>query len=204
MSTPEQRLRMAEAIKDFEARRNPRTHNLEVYNLPEGDGGGRYEVAGINEKYNKEVCDQLVALVNAGRYAEAEVLATDFIARDTDVVADWSLIPAVEFYLRDSKFNRGATGAATIVQLALGVKIDGKVGDDTRTALAAAERDPADLLQKMRAAREVYEGKTYPWKKHARDESSKFWKGLINRWNKALVIARTFPMSVGAGPTPSP
>jgi hypothetical protein len=53
MSTPEQRMRMAKQIVDFEARRDKKGH-LQVYKLPDWDGGGRYEVAGINEKYNRK------------------------------------------------------------------------------------------------------------------------------------------------------
>ena len=45
---------------------------LEVYQLPSDDGGGRYEVAGINERFNKTLCDGLVSLVRAGQQAEAE------------------------------------------------------------------------------------------------------------------------------------
>ncbi len=198
MGTPEQRLRMAETIKNFEARRNRRTKQLEIYWLPKGDGGGKYEVAGINQKYNKKVCDRLVALLQAGRFAEAEKLASEFIAKDTDRVADWCAIPAIEFYLRDCCFNRGATGAATILQIALGVDITGRVDASTRAALVAAAARPAAFLNALRAARETYERSTYPWKKHARDESSKFWKGLANRWNNALAAARKFPMSAGA------
>jgi hypothetical protein len=48
MKTPEQRRRMAAAIVDFEARRDPH-RRLTIYGLPPGDGGGRYEVAGIDE-----------------------------------------------------------------------------------------------------------------------------------------------------------
>ena len=106
MSTPEQRLSMAKAIVNFEARRDSKGH-LKVYKLPASDGGGRYEVAGINERYNKEVCDQLVELINQGQYEKAEELATEYIASDTDVVISWAKVPAVEFYLRDSAFNRG-------------------------------------------------------------------------------------------------
>ena len=34
-----------------------------------------------------------------------------------------------------------------------------------------------DLLGKLRAARERYE-------RRSRDESSKFWAGLVNRWDR--------------------
>jgi hypothetical protein len=49
---------MAAAILNFESRRDCKGH-LMVYILPAGDGGGRYEVGGINERYNKAVADAL-------------------------------------------------------------------------------------------------------------------------------------------------
>jgi peptidoglycan hydrolase-like protein with peptidoglycan-binding domain len=194
MSTPEQRMQMARQIVDFEARRDKKGH-LQVYKLPADDGGGRYEVAGINERDNKEVCDHLVDLIEAGKYDEAEELATEFIASDTDVVIAWSRLPAIEFYLRDSVFNRGHAGAAKILQMALGVEPDGVVGPRTRAVLAVAERDPDRLLNDLRAARERYEHDVV-----GRDARSKFWKGLVNRWDNALKFARTF---LPVAPTPA-
>ena len=197
MSTAEERRRMAAASVNFEARRDSKGQ-LMVYKLPPGDGGGRYEVAGINERYNKQTCDVLVSLVKAGRFDEAEALATDFIAEDTDRAAAWTSIPAIECYLRDSVFNRGAGGGARILQRALGVHDDGAVGQQTRAAEAAAESDPAGLLRRLRTAREQYERDVVH-----RNEKSKFWKGLVNRWNNALDIAKTFPMTSTRG-APAP
>jgi peptidoglycan hydrolase-like protein with peptidoglycan-binding domain len=208
MSTPEMRRRMAAEIVNYEARRDAKGH-LAVYNLPKGDGGGRYEVAGINERYNKETADALVELIGQKKFAEAEALAVDFIAQDTDRVSSWSNIPSVEFYLRDCCFNRGLGGAARILQRALGIKDDGAVGYATRAALAAAEKDPNALLTALRAAREQYERDVVGYRKE-------FWQGLVNRWDKALKTAKTFPstplisaasipMSTPmAGPLPSP
>jgi hypothetical protein len=90
VTTAEERLRMAAAIVDFDARRD-QNGKLKVYRLPPEDGGGRYEVAGINERYHKQVCDSLVALIEAGRPDEAEKLAIEYIASYTDAVASWSV-----------------------------------------------------------------------------------------------------------------
>ena len=84
-------------------------------------------------------------------------MAIDFIAQDTDRVAPWVSVPAIEFYLRDCAFNRGLGGAAHIAQRALGVTDDGVVGSITKAALATAEQDAAGFLSKLRAAREDYE-----------------------------------------------
>jgi hypothetical protein len=187
MATPEQRQRMAAAIVNFEARRDKDGH-LMIYHPPKGDGGGAFEVAGINARYNRKTAGTLVALIHQHRFDEAEQLATDFIARDTDSVASWTSVPAIEFYLRDCVFNRGATGGARILQRALGVAADGLIGGRTRAAEAAAERDPPALLAKLRAAREQYERDVAH-----RGETSPFWKGLVNRWDKALEVAKSFP-----------
>lgn len=180
------RLKIAESILNFEARRDSQ-NRLKVYKLDPSDGGGSYEVAGINEKYHPEEARHLADLIGAGRYAEAETQATEIIATFTDAVTTWTNVAAIESYLRDSAFNRGPRGAARILQTALGMKDDGVVGNDTRTALAAAEKTPDTLLRKLRDAREDYERRVV-----GRDESSIFWKGLVNRWNNALTFARKF------------
>jgi hypothetical protein len=200
MSTQEQRLRMAAAIIDFEARRDAQ-HRLTVYMLPSGDGGGRFEVAGINERYDRPVANELAGLIQQGKYDQAEQVARVYIAHFTDGVRDWSDVPAIEFFLRDTAFNRGQKGAATILQMALGVSADGVVGAKTKAALAQAEADPRTLLIKLRAAREVYERRVVK-----RDESSKFWKGLVNRWDKCLALSLGFlaEPSVPTDPNPAP
>ena len=86
-------------------------------------------------------------------------------------------VPAVQFALRDAAFNRGLTGAVKILQDALGLPADGIAGPRTEAALREAEKDPAELLNALRKARERYERRT-------RDESSPFWKGLSHRWDR--------------------
>ncbi len=193
MSSIEQRRQMAAAIVDFEARRDA-AGRLMVYHPPSGDGGGAFEVAGINARYNRTTARTLADLIATHRFEEAERLAIDFIASNTDCAASWTDVPAIEFYLRDSVFNRGATGGALILQWALGVERDGKVGPVTRAAAAAAA--PADLLTHLRKAREQYE-------RHIvhRDERSQFWAGLSARWDKAVIVAERFPMIAAPGPT---
>jgi lysozyme family protein len=183
-ATRAQRLAMAKIIVDFEARRDAHGR-LVVYYLPPDDGGGRYEVAGINERFNKVVCDELVALVQSGQQDEAERRAAEFIAEDTDVAGGWTSNPAIEFYLRDCVFNRGTGGAAWILQTALGVEVDQSVGPQTLAAVRSQETQPLDLLGKLRQVREAYE-------RLRRDETSRFWRGLVNRWNNALAAAKTF------------
>ncbi len=197
MATPQERLRMAGLILDFEARRD-KQRRLKVYKLPRGDGGGAFEVAGINERYHPAEARLLAGLIDAGRYDEAEKRAHEFIAAYTDVAADWTPVPALECYLRDCAFNRGPKGAARILQRALSVADDGIVGPITRAAIAVKDRDARALLNALRTAREQYERDVAH-----RNEASRFWKGLVNRWNKARDAALTFPCSAHA-PEPAP
>ncbi|HEY3130298.1 MAG TPA: putative peptidoglycan-binding domain-containing protein [Acidobacteriota bacterium] len=176
------RKKMAESIVKFEGRRDPQGH-LRVYILPPGDGGGRYEVAGINDRYHPQQAARLRQLIDAGRFDEAEDYAAEVIADYTDVVAKWTTVPSIEAYLRDCAFNRGPVGAAKILQIALGVKVDGGVGTETLGALRQAEKNPAKLLAALRAAREQYELKVA-------GRREKFWKGLVNRWDNSLDFAR--------------
>lgn len=185
MSSAQQRTQMAAAIVNFEARRE--NGHLAIYKLPTVDGGGKYEVAGINERFHPDEALHLAELINAGKFTEAEDEAREFIAAFTDHVSKWTDVPAIESYLRDCSFNRGPRGSARILQMALGVKDDGQVGPITLAALGEAAKNPSDLLSKLRAAREHYERVVVH-----RDETSIFWKGLVNRWNNAVDVAKSF------------
>jgi len=122
-----QRSDIARWIVDQEARRD-KDGNLKVYILPKNDGGGSYEVAGINEKYDPEMAKRLKHLVETGCASQAENEAAEYIAKQTDEVANWTENPVVEAYLRDCRFNRGPGGVRRILQKALGVEVDGKIG----------------------------------------------------------------------------
>lgn len=163
-------------IINKEARRD-RNGNIMVYKLPSGDGGGSFEVAGINDRYHKKMANKLKSLINEGRADFAEVMAQDYIRSYTSQVASWHDDERVVYFLRDCAFNRGPTGAAKIYQIALrsagsSLKLDGKVGPSTKKAgnRLAAE----DLVFRLVLARQTYERRT-------RSESSKFWVGLVNR-----------------------
>lgn len=185
--TPEQRLEVAQAILDFEARRDSRGR-LVVYALPKDDGGGSFEVAGINDKYDHAEAVILRDLVQQGRYDEAEHRAVAYIAENTNPAAAFEGPPAVEAFLRDCVFNRGRGGTTRILQRGLAVTIDGKWGPNSKRAFTAMiDHDIPGLLKMLRRAREWYERQVV-----GRDESSHFWKGLVHRWDNALEMARKF------------
>ncbi len=177
---------MAKRILAFEARRDAQGH-IKLYNLPSNDGGGtateNREYAGLNDRYDPKTLSQIIPLVESGEHAKAEAIAMEAIAQYTDVVSGWSSIPAIEFFLRDCCFNRGAGGAAKIVQMAAKASpVDGKVGPVTRAAIKAAEAHPVLLLARLRAARERYEDIVAPGRANLR-------AGLENRWDNSFVAA---------------
>jgi lysozyme family protein len=195
----EKRIDMGKAIVEFEGRFD-KAGNLLVYKLPAGDGGGAYEVAGINERYHPSKAKQLKDLIEAGQHQKAMREASEYIEAYTrpvrkffpsEELADQN--STIEFVLRDSAFNRGNKGAAAILQIALVVPIDGAIGSNSKAAFAAAlsQQGQANVLRRITVARETYERNTYPWKTGKRDESSKFWAGLSNRWAKAHKTAQT-------------
>lgn len=196
----EKQIEMGKAIVEFEGRFD-KAGNLKVYKLPAGDGGGAYEVAGINERYHPDKAKELKDLIEAGQQEKAMREASEYIEAYTRPVrkffpsehlADDN--PSIEFVLRDSAFNRGNKGAATILQIALGMSdIDGVVGPATHHELAKQlnELGSEHVLANITMAREIYERTSYPWKSGKRDESSKFWKGLASRWAKAHQTAQT-------------
>ena len=95
-ATPSQRLAMAKIIIGYEAQTDSQGR-LMVHDLPPADGGGRYEVAGINERYSKTVCVELVALIRSGQQHEALQRAAAYIADNTDIAANWTSNAGVEF-----------------------------------------------------------------------------------------------------------
>jgi hypothetical protein len=166
------RLQMAQFIVKQEAHRDAQGR-LRIYHLPASDGGGRFEVAGINERYDTSKCLQLVAMLNAGQHAAAEHEAALYIASKTDAAAKWTRLPAAELFLRDTIFNRGLGGATKILRMALGAVAHSQVA----TAVWQAEQNPRLFIERLRAAREQYE-----WKVVGR--RANMVRGLINRWNQ--------------------
>lgn len=186
------RMRMGKAIVAEEARRD-KLGRLAVYSLPANDGGGAYEVAGINVRYHPIEAAKLKAMIEAGQYQQAEDFADKFIASYTDVADLWTSSWGVEFYLRDSVFNRGPTGAAKILQRALIILgdtvgpdgVDGDVGPNTMAAIGRQEANPGAVLTALRKAREDYEREVVGYR-------ANLWNGLVNRWNDALSTAQLF------------
>ena len=156
---------------------------MKVYNPPANDGGGAFEVAGINVRWHADKATQLKKLIEEGHHEEAEAVAREYVLSYTAPISGIVSDAGLEFYLRDSYFDRGPGSAIRILQRALRVEDDGVVGPITRAALA--QRQPTELLTALRQAREDYERNVVGFREN-------FWRGLVNRWDKALDAARHF------------
>lgn len=186
MATEAERLEMGDFILKSEARRD-KLGRLKVYPLPKADGGGTFEVAGINDRYHPKAATHLKNLIENNRHAYAENYAKKYLVEYTDVVKNWTELAPLEAFLRDTAFNRGPKGALRILQIALGIADDGKFGPVTKTALAAVKNVTA-FLYMLREAREIYEIRVAP----PVGARAKFWTGLQNRWNNALQFSKKF------------
>ena len=182
-----QQMRAGLAIVNLEARRDNDGHPI-LYELPGNDGGGRFEIAGINERYHPEALWR----IKAADPKDREKLCAEYIEQYTlegTGLRGISLSPGTRFYLLDTTFNRGPGGSAWIVQQALRklgypVQIDGQWGPKTRAALEDADDKRASrLLDTLRSMRERYEIERV-------GRRDNLWKGLVNRWDRALVLAR--------------
>lgn len=180
-------MRAGLAIVNLEARRDNDGHPI-LYELPGNDGGGRFEIAGINERYHPEALWR----IKAADPKDREKLCAEYIEQYTlegTGLRGISLSPGTRFYLLDTTFNRGPGGSAWIVQQALRklgypVQIDGQWGPKTRAALEDADDKRASrLLDTLRSMRERYEIERV-------GRRDNLWKGLVNRWDRALVLAR--------------
>lgn len=186
-STQAERFEMADFIIKSEARRD-KLGRLRVYPLPKADGGGTFEVAGINDRYHPKAANHLKNLIESNRHSHAENYVRKYLVEYTDIVKGWTELPAIEAFLRDTAFNRGPKGALRILQIALGIADDGKFGPITKSTLSKASKNLSALLDKLREARETYEIRVAP----PVGARAKFWTGLQNRWDNALQFSRKF------------
>jgi len=162
-----------ETVK-FEGRFD-RSGNLLVYKLPAGDGGGDYEIAGINDKYHPEQFKRISSLPAEERAEEA----ARYIKEYTSPLV--SKLPQVmQAFAQDLAFNRGMGGATKFIQRglnALGVKtvIDGKIGPKTLEAINKV--NSRALMQATSHAQLDYEYELA----YNNSDRKKFISGLENR-----------------------
>lgn len=166
--------------------------NLAVYKLDKADGGGAYEVAGINSKYHPEQAARLKSLVNKGQYELAGKEAEQYIEDYTSPVSGWFEEIGVEdkraeYILRSMYFNGGEKGALQVLQRAVGAPRTGRWDDATKSALKMymEQNDEDKLLEDLDASRRKF----YAAVVRNHPEKAKFMKGWMNRSNREFAIA---------------
>jgi len=123
---------------DWEARKDAQGYPM-VYKLPSGDMGGKYEVAGINDRYHPEAFKAISSLPAQER-AKA---AAEYIQGYTSPLVE-KLPQALQPFTQDLAFNRGLGGATKYIQQGLNtlgqrVAVDGGFGPKTLAAINQVE-----------------------------------------------------------------
>jgi len=159
---------------NWEARRDKQGNPI-VYQLPAGDMGGKFEVAGINDRYHPEAFKAISSLPAEER-AEA---AAEYIRSYTAPFVS-QLPKSMQAFAQDLAFNRGMGGAARYIQQGLkdlgqDISVDGKLGPKTIAAINKVQ--PRALMQAASQAQlndEYRRAEIDPRRK-------KFIQGLENR-----------------------
>ena len=123
---------------DWEARKDAQGYPA-VYKLPSGDMGGKYEVAGINDRYHPEAF-QVISSLPAQERAKA---AAEYIQGYTSPLVE-KLPQQLQPFTQDLAFNRGLGGATKYIQEGLNtlgqkVAVDGGFGPKTLAAIKQVE-----------------------------------------------------------------
>jgi len=161
---------------DFEGRKD-KAGNLAVYQLPSGDMGGSYEVAGINNRYHPQVAEALKNMDPALRKDYAAKYIVDYTSPLTSKLPE-----AYRPFFQDLAFNRGMGGATRFLQRAIGAKEDGLLGPKTLEMLA--QQNPRDVLRQVSLEQLNYERRLA----EQNPERKKFLAGLENRIRNRLAI----------------
>lgn len=168
-ATPTGLFSAAQSTVDFEARKD-KDGNIIVYDLPSGDMGGSYEVAGINNRYHPEMAERLKNMPTEERGPAAAAYIVEYTSPLTSKLPE-SYRP----FFQDLAFNRGMGGATRFLQRALGVPDDGALGPKTIAALEG--KDPSQVMKDVSVEQWAYEKSLA-----AKDPSrNKFLRGLQNR-----------------------
>lgn len=182
---------MMDIIVSQEARRDD-NGNLMVYNLPAEDGGGSYEVAGINEKHNPKMAAELANYVRTGNHKEAEKKTREYTEeltrRPAELMKEAGIKSApVETFLRDSFHNMGEGGMARVIQRATGSPASGKMDDATVKALGNLVKDNGNVgaISALNKARQEH----YLAIVKSKPEKEIFKDGWLDRSNRVAGLA---------------
>lgn len=191
--------KMMATLLNFEDDRVTGPASLRVMRLPEGDGGGEYEIAGICDGIEPKEFNAIKAKLEAGKRDEAWERCLDYVEKKTHNGKVWSPnMLAVQFFLRDMIFNMGDGGCANVIQRTINligedhVMVDGKWGPKTEKAWnhVLDIMDEEVILNKLAECR----NRRYKAITESNPKKAKFLKGWYNRTEKALKYAEDNPL----------
>lgn len=160
--------------------RKDKQGNLMVYQLPSGDGGGTFEVAGINDRFHPQAAKEIAALPPEQR----AMAAAKYIRAYTAPLVN-QLPAEMQGFAQDLAFHRGPSGATRFIQQGLAdmgfdIRPDGILGPKTLAAL-----NQANLREvKKRAIVAYLDGEEA--KARANPQRKKFLPGLESRARNLL------------------
>lgn len=182
---------MAKKILNMEDYKITGPESLRVTRLPSGDGGGKWEIAGICDGIEPKEFNLIKSMLDRGDREAAWDECLRYVLANTEPLVAKGVAGcyAIEFMLRDMTFNMGVAGTTKVVQRMLGIDIDGKWGKNTQAEwtdviLSREEMAVLDLLDRACRARYRSIVKANPVKE-------KFLTGWMNRCDARHAYALT-------------
>lgn len=194
-TTDKVRFDMMATLLNFEDARITGPSSLRVMRLPEGDGGGTYEIAGICDGIEPKVFNAIKIELEAGNRVKAWDMCIDYVEKKTHNGRVWSPENlAIEFFLRDTVFNMGDGGCVNVMQRTINhygeskVVVDGAWGPKTKKAWEELLyiTVPVNLLSALVICR----NQRYRAIVEANPKKEKFLKGWYSRTSKAETYAK--------------
>lgn len=195
-TAPDQvRFDMMATMLNFEDDRITGPASLRVMRLPEGDGGGTYEIAGICDGIEPKVFNSIKVELEAGNRDKAWDMCIDYVEKKTRNGQVWSPENlAIEFFLRDIIFNMGDGGCVNVMQRTINyygetkVVVDGAWGPKTKKAWEELLSIivPVNLLLALARCRD----QRYKAIATANSKKEKFLAGWYSRTLKAKTYAK--------------
>ena len=189
------RFDMMATMLNFEDERITGPASLRVMRLPEEDGGGTYEIAGICDGIEPKVFNAIKTELEAGNRDKAWDMCIDYVEKKTRNGQVWSPENlAIEFFLRDIIFNMGDGGCVNVMQRTINyygetkVVVDGAWGPKTKKAWEELLSIivPVNLLLALARCRD----QRYKAIATANSKKEKFLAGWYSRTLKAKTYAK--------------
>lgn len=182
---------MAKKILNMEDYKITGPDSLRVTRLPSGDGGGKWEIAGICDGIEPKEFNLIKSMLDRGDREAAWDECLRYVLANTEPLVAKGVAGSypIEFMLRDMTFNMGTAGTTKVVQRMLDIEIDGKWGKVTQAKWTDAllswdEMVVLDLLDRACRARYRSIVKANPVKE-------KFLTGWMNRCDARHAYALT-------------